>query len=430
MGIEKKKRVGIYLSPGIVIDNPDYLTALRDELGLNLVILGYSGELPPEVVKESPFDGTPPTDECIHSLVAKHVDGQPVDTTEFDQVRGSVGPGFGKGNEAEFRRANQVIHDAGMDMWICGGSWTQRALMFCPSNEATNHWFEAAYVHMATRYGIEGLDLSHARYPMGSMPRGLFSCACDNCARAAADMGYDMQKMVAALHAGHKRLASIDAKLLAGANRKGMGPFDYMQMLDMPSGIIDWFRFRAALLGKNLKRFRDTVHGAAGPNFIFGTDTYPASLSMFMGHNHAAWAEFSDFASPLVSHIYQFVVLTLVGWAQFLQELNPGLSEADALHIVYNVTGYDGLGLPDSEAGFNHEDNDKMVRSIPLKDIILHDLIKARLSLPEHLPSYPIIHGEGWPLEDIRGIMAGAEQAGHDGIIFQGTAELVNFELK
>ena len=430
MGIEKKKRVGIYLTAAAVIDNPDYLTALRDELGLNLVILGSSGELPPEVLKESPFDGTPLSDECLHSLVGKHIDGQPVDTTEFDLVRASVGPGFGQGNDERFRRANQVIHDAGMDMWICGGSWTHRRLMFCPSNEATNHWFEAAYIYMATQYGIEGLDLSHARYPMGSMPRGLFYCACDTCARAASEMGYDMEEMVAALNAGHRRLGTVDPTLLAGAGRAGMGPFDYMQMLDMPSGILDWFRFRAELLGRNLKRFRDAVHGAAGDDFIFGSDTYPASLSMFMGHNHAAWADFSDFASPLVSHIHQFVVMTLVEWANFLREVNPGLGEADALHTVYKFVGYDSLGLPDSEADFHHEDIDRMVRSIPLKEFILCDLVKARLSLPESLPSYPIIHGEGWPLEDIRGIIDGSEKAGHDGIIFQGTSELVDFELK
>jgi hypothetical protein len=425
-----EKRVGIYLTADVVLKNPDYLTALQDQLGLNLVIMGYSGELPEHILKESPFDGVPLSDACMDTLVAKHIDGTPVDPLEFDQVRGSVGPGFGKGNDDAYRRAIQVIHDAGMNMWIGGGSWTIRRLMFCPSNEATNHWFETAYVHLATDYGIEGLDISHARYPMGSFPKGLFACACDNCTSTAAEMGYNVREMVAALRAGRDRLTAMNPTLLAATCQHGMGPFDFMQALDMPTGILDWFSFRAALLGRNLKRFHHAVHEAAGPGAIFGSDTYPASLSLFMGHDHAAWGEFSDFASPLVSHVYQFVVLTLVAWAKFLQQLNSGLSETEALHFVYNLVGYDGLGLPDTEAEFHHEDIDRMVRSIPLKDLILHDLIKARLSLPEGLPSYPIIHGEGWPLADIRGIMEGAEKAGHDGIIFQGTSDLVEFELR
>ncbi len=429
--MKKKKRVGIYLTSKVIRDNPDYLKALRDQLGLNLVITGFAGELPLEVLKESPYDGTPLSDECLDTLVCKHIDGRPVDPLEFDQVRESVGPGIGKGNDEEFRRTIQTIHDAGMETWICGGSWTIRRLMFCPGNEAVNRWFEAVvYVHLATHYGVEGLDITHTRYPMGSFPRGLFACACDNCARAASDLGYDMENMVAALRAGHDRLGKLNPQRLAAACRHGMGPFDFLQILDMPSKILDWFCFRADLLGRNLKRFHRAVHAAAGPDAIFGMDTYPASLSMFIGHNHAAWGDFADFASPLVSHVYQFVVLTLVEWAKFLQETNPGLSEADAFQVVYSLIGYDGLGLPESEKDFHHEDIHRMARSIPLKDLVLHDLIKARLSLPEEVPSYPIIHGEGWPVDDIRGIMEGAEEAGHDGIIFQGVAELVDFELK
>ena len=203
MGIEKNKRVGIYLTAAVVIDNPDYLTTLRDELGLNLVILGYfwrsflrrSPRRVHSTVRHSPTNAS--TRSSVNtSMVSRWT---PPSTT---LSRASVGPGFGQGNDEPFRRANQVIHDAGMDMWICGGSWTHRRLMFCPSNEATNHWFEAAYIYMATQYGIEGLDISHARYPMGSMPRGLFCCACDNCARVASEMGYDMEEMVAALNAG------------------------------------------------------------------------------------------------------------------------------------------------------------------------------------------------------------------------------------
>ena len=424
------RRVGIYLTAGVIERNPDYLKALRDELGLNLVIAGFTGELPAEVLKESPFDGVPLSDACLDGLVCKHIDGQPVDPLEFDQVRAAVGPGFGQGNDSEYRRAIEVVHDAGLEFWICGGSWTIRRLMFCPGNEAVNRWFEAAYVHLATDYGVDGLDISHARYPMGSFPRGLFACACDHCAGAAAAMGYDMTAMVAALRAGRDRLAALDPKLLAAACGHGFGPLDFMQAFDMPAGILDWFRFRADLLGRNLKRFHRAVHEAAGPDVLFGSDTYPASLSMFMGHNHADWGAFSDFASLLVSHVYQFVVLTLVCWASFLREVNPGLSEADSLGVIYNLVGYDGLGLPDAEADFHHEDIDRMVRSIPLQDLILHDLVKARLALPAGLPSYPIIHGEGWPLGDIRGIMAGADEAGHDGIIFQGTGELVDFELQ
>jgi hypothetical protein len=44
------------------------------------------------------------------------------------------------------------------------------------------------------------LDITHARYPIVSFPRGLFLCACDDCARTAATMGYEMEEMKEAMH--------------------------------------------------------------------------------------------------------------------------------------------------------------------------------------------------------------------------------------
>ena len=429
--MDKTNRTGVYLTTKLILDNPDYIKALADGMGLNLAILGFSGQLPDSVLAESPYDQTPLSDACLHGIVAKHMDGEPVDPAEFDQVRNSVGPSAGGGgNDGDFRKAVKIARGAGCEVWICGGSWTLRRLMFCPSNEAVNNWYEALYVHLATNAGIDGLDITHARYPMISFPRGLLACACDDCAKSARELGYDMAAMRASLLSGPDRLRNTDPARLISACRGGVGPLDFLQVLGGDTGVIDWFRFRTELLGRNLERFREAVHGAAGEDFVFGCDTYPASLSMLVGHNHARWGEFSDFASPLVSHVYQFVSLSLIELARLLRGVHPSLSETDALRIVYAATGYGGIGLPDTEAGYNAHDPDALAASIPLKEIILHDLVKARLSLPGGIPSYPIIHGEGWPKEDIVAIRDGASTAGHNGIMWQGTSELVDFDLK
>ncbi len=44
-------RVGLYLGPETIVRNPGYLEALRDQIGLNWVILSYTGELPPDVAE-------------------------------------------------------------------------------------------------------------------------------------------------------------------------------------------------------------------------------------------------------------------------------------------------------------------------------------------------------------------------------------------
>ena len=425
-----KRRIGLYLSAPVVLRNPNYVPVLQDKLGLNLVILGFSGEVTPEIKAFSPFDGFPLSDENLRDLVATHLDGQTVDTTEYDHVRASIGPSVrAQGDDTEFREAIRTLKACGVEVWICGGSWTERRLMFCPCEERTNQWYEALYCYWANQYGVDGVDITHARYPMGSMPRGLGACSCARCSRVADRMNYSMGRMQAGLLNVVEQVRRLDADLLRLALRHGLGLFDFLQMVGMDGAVIDWFRFRSEVMTRNLTRFRLAVREAAGPDILFGSDTYPASLSLYVGHNHTEWARFSDFASPLVSHIPAFVTNTLIEWARYVRSVNPALSETDALRLIYRLTGYDGVGLPETIADYHLEDASLFVRSVPVKDVVLQDVVKARLYLPPAIPSYPIIQGEGWPKETIDAIVEGIYQAGHDGVIFQGTGALVDYTI-
>jgi len=427
------EKIGLYLAAGTILRNPGYLEVLRRELNLNVAILSFSGELPPEVLAASPYDGVPPREECLRALLCRHIDGQP-SATRLDRVRNSAGPHMHiGGNDAELREAIRRAHDLGIDVWLLGGAWTANdfdVAMFCPSQEAVNGWYEAVYTHMASHYGVEGLDITHARFPMTSYPRGMFICTCEACARSAAELGYDMEAMKADIRDAQRRLAACDSRKLAAIGRDALGLQDVLQLLGMRTGVLDWFRFRCDLLARNLRRFRGAVHAAGGQGFIFGADTYPASLAAYVGHDLSRWDEFSDFASPLVSHVDIFPLQTLAAWAGFLRGLHPSLSEAEALRIVYRLVGYDALPLPDSVAAFALGEPDGEYRNVPLKDLVLLDLAKAALYLPPGIPSYPIIQGGGapwmWPREIIEGIMAGAAEQGHRGVMFQGKQALVD----
>lgn len=435
--VEKKKRVGLYLDADVIVRNPDYLSVLRDQIDLNLLVLMYKGELSADVLAQSPFDGTPPSPDNVRSIIARHLDGNP-SARKLDNAMQSVGPHVAAGGDDQAtREAIRIAHDAGLEIWFMGGAWTASdydVLMYCPSKEVNQRWYEAVYTYLATDYGVEGLDITHARYPMTSYPRGLFLCTCDDCARSAAELGYDMAAMKADIQDAYARLQQIDGKRLAALARESMGPFDYMQLLGMRPGVFQWFTFRSELLGRNLSHLRDAVHAAAGDDFIFGADTYPASFSMLAGHNLSRWSEFSDFASPLLSHVDIFPMRTLTVSAQFLGSVYPELSEAERLQIVYRFAGYDSLAMPDTIADFALGEPDCEFRNIPLVDLVTLDMAKARLYLPEDIPSYPIIQGGGaphdWPRADIETLMRNALDLGHDGYIYQGTTSLLDFELK
>ena len=420
---------GIYLGHDQVLSYPDYVTRLRDEIGLNTVVLSFTGEMPDDVLALSPFKGRVPTDDELAELVLRHFDGRPVDLLEYDRARELCGPGAPQeGDDETFTKAVTQLKAEGLKVWTCGGAWTIRRLMFCPSREDVQDWMEAACVHWATQYEVDALDITHFRYPMGSFPLGLWGCTCATCDATATDFGYDMKGMVADLKHARQRLSQLDGRRLGDVAQLGLGFFDVVHALDLRSGVLDWFRFRCDLVVRNLTRFRAAVHAAA-PGTAFGTDTYPASMALTAGHDYLRWDQMSDFASPLVSHISAFVCNTFIEWARFLQSEVPNLAEEDALQLVYRFTGYDGMGLPENIEAFKEDEPATLGYRIPTADLVLRDLYKARLLLPEAVPSYPIIHGEGWGRETIDRIVEEAREIGHNGIVWQGTAELMDYDF-
>jgi hypothetical protein len=433
----KRGRVGLYLEPELIVRNPGYLEALREKIGLDWVILWFNGELPPEVLAASPFDGAPPSPQRVRSLLAHHLDGQP-STTKLDSALRTVGPHLGAAhNEVQLRQAIAICHAAGLDVWFGAGMYTASdydVLMYSPYLEENNQWYEAWYKHMATAYGVQGIDITHARYPMTSYPRGLFLDMRPEGAAVAAELGYDMAEMKADIQHAIHQAKQLDAVKLASIAESDWGPFGLFHFLGFRPGVLDWFRFRSDVLVRNVSRFRNVVHQAAGKDFIFGTDTYPASLAILAGHNLARWDQFSDFASPLLSHVDIFPMKTLVAWAQELMALFPQLSEAQALQIAYRASGYASLKLPASIADFALGEPDCEYRNIPLREIVKIDMAKAKLLLPDSVPAYPIIQGGGapwdWPLPIVERLEEDAMALGYDGYIFQGTRVLLDFPLK
>jgi len=417
---------GVYLTTNVVLEDPDYAIRLRDEIGLNTVVLGFTGEMPDEVMKLSPYGGKTPTDADLEKVILRHFDGRPIDPREYPQAKALCGPGVSAtGDDATYRKVVGGLRDAGLDVWTYGGAWTIRRLMFCPSNPETRAWMEAACVHWATQYDHAALDITHFRYPMGSFPLGLFGCTCGHCRSEASDLGYDMDEMVQGIQSARECLRKLDGKRLADVTRLGFGFFDVVHALGISSGFIDWWRFRQDRVVRNLKQFRAAVR-AASLGTKFGTDTYPASMAMTAGHDYLRWDQMADFASPLVSHISAFVVNTFIEWAAFLQQEVSDLSESDALRVVYRFLGYDGMGLPETVAAFGANEHATLSDRIPTADLVLRDLVKAKLLLPEGVPSYPIIHGEGWGRPTIDRIVSEAKDLGHNGIVWQGTEDLTS----
>ena len=413
------------MSVSVVNEDPGYLDALQQKIGLtHLLLSGHPVRLSSDTLALNPYAGAADPRDVVKDLVCRGFDGEiPGNLDEARTGQGGRGPSVAFGDDSGLRRAIDVARARGLTAWYVGGAWTANSLMFCPSKERVNAWLEAVYADVARSYEVAAIDVTHARYPKFDFVESLFQCACPDCARSAADLGYDLPGMVDALRRMVERLGRISADKLAAAARGSAGYFDLLQVLPEAAALGPWLSFRCDLLARNLRRFHQAVH-ATGRPVLFASDTYPPALAALVGHRYGEWASHSDFSSPLLSHIFAFITRGFASWTRFLQARISGLSESDALTALYGLTGYDGLGMPDTIEALGLDWPDGEFRHVPIVGLMERDLEKSRRYLSPGLPSYPIIQGGVWPAEVVRGLIAAADRLGHDGIIFQGSGSL------
>ena len=422
------KLVGLYTEPRIVVEHPGYFDALIDTGGLTHVLMaGYV--LSPETKAKNPM---PPGHEAS------------VPTPGYD-------------DDGELRRALDLAHGKGLQVWIRGWGWhddagkfpdmcmqdmhgrplseapelryalEQQSIAFCPNHEGLNEWLRSVFTEIIVNYDVEGLNLSHCRYTAPAFLHNLFGCACARCEEVAQEQGYDFERMRGSALAFWDRLHHLDAPTVQKANKQGWGPMDLSQWLGIDAALVDWFSFRARVISDHLRSFKEAVCEAADRDVVFGTDTFPPSLSLLVGHNYRDFLTWSGYTSPLISHVEIFILSAFATYTDLLCQWNPGLAEADALQLVYRLLGYDHLGLPLTLEALGVGTQDLEARFEKLYDIVALEMWRGRLYNDGSIPSYPVIKGTTWPKETVQRLVQTAEEMGHDGIIYQGTDALLEY---
>lgn len=429
------QRVGIYSTARQVVSNPDYLRVLRDTIGLNVVLLWFSGDLPHSVRAHSPWGVEPPDAEQIRSTLASDFDGRP-STERLDEALGFVGPHVpGKGDDAQLRKAIAIAREIGIDVWMLQGLYSFddfQCGLFSPHSVAVNDWFAHLLPHLAIDYDVQGIAITHARYTMTSQPRGYLMDAGPAANAAAAVQGYDMTAMIAGLRSSWRRLQDLEIESIQTLT--DASALDLIQLLDPRGDVHDWFRFRSQTMHENLVRFRADVASATQGRATFVVDSYPPTLAPLVGQDLSRWQEVSDVYTPLLAHLDIFPMNTIVLWTQTLVRLFPAIEEPAAVAMATRLAGYGSLPMPASIAGFAIGAPDGEFRNVPLREVIRRDLVAARTLGPASQPSMPIIQGGGepwlWPRDSIDGIRADIRELGHEGYLLQGASQLVDYELR
>ena len=298
-------------------------------------------------------------------------------------------------------------------------------MTFCPSNERINAWYEAALVEIARNYEFDGYALTHARYCHPAFFEQMLSCGCPICQQKASELDYDFVKMKAAVLDAVKKIKKLTASQVRTFLKSSLGIFDILQISGKDfAGIVDWFNFRADVISQNFMRFNKSVH-AARPNFLFGSDSHYPGMALLVGHRYSDLASTCDQILPLLSHNEIHYMDNIASLAYILTQWIEDLEEKDAVSLVYRLFGIDYPSMPKTIQEMHLGDPPSAEpRLEALEDIIAGEMYRARLMSGPKIPSYPVIKGTIWPEKTVRSLMQTALDAGHDGIVLQGTDSL------
>jgi len=426
--MSKEKVVGMYMDPSVLLNDPGYVDAVVNETGLNRALFGGG-----------------------FNLSAK--------TRALNPSSGGAAPGVSLvEDDTPIRKALDEAHKRGMKAWAVlggyhGGANDARDLMahaltgermdafpprkysteqsghtFCPNNERVNDWFEAMQVEIATGYDFDGFALTHVRYCHPAFFEQMLACGCPTCQKKAGELGYDFTRMKLAVLDSLEALKSMPAGKLKAASRAGLGFFDFLQILGKDGrGVVDWFNFRADAISLNQKRFSQAVH-CARSDFVYGMDIHYPTMALLVGHRYSDLAAICDQILPLLSHNEIHFMDNIGSFATILTQWVEGLGEVEAVSLVYKLLGIQTPDMPVTVKAMHlGEPPTAEPRLEALLDLVASEMYKARLYSGDKVLSYPVIKGSVWPEKTVRRLMEVAFEAGHNGIILQGTESLFKF---
>jgi len=401
--MSKKRLIWFCGGTEIAAQQPDLLARLRDEIGLTTImpespICHTSGfATSDKLARRGPFedwrsraDLYPKIAEGIYPPVAGIISG--FDDTPLKrlieaaqkagiEVWGHIGL-WSYGGDVYPEYAMRDIDGAPLDM-----RYQQWGIGLCPSRKEINNWTRDGLIDASQRYALNGFCVDHARYAAPANVHGLFACGCADCQREGLALGYDVARLHEGLRRFRRSLKSLDSRQIRRMVAHQPNLWDFFNLCDGGSELLEWFHMRAGLLAARMAEFRDAINEAADSEQPFGSDVFPPSVALLGGHDYTTWSKSTDYLTGGSSFGgvvgWATMVSNLAGeWAPALCRTIDGLEESEALALVYRLFGYEDFNLPRTLTGLQ-------TAQLPLTEIFAREVGKLKSIADPALGLYP-----------------------------------------
>jgi hypothetical protein len=434
------KIIGCYSSNKEILENPKYIDALQEKLGVNVLLAGSPVKMPGWLREMNPLTGK-------YSMFAQHTDD---DTETVKAIEETHRRGMkywlyfsGHHNSADERDVMSETFDGVKfaDLPPIRYALSQGEITTCFEKPRVKNYVQQLFGHASRTYNVDSMYVSHTRYATPSFWTNLFGCACSDCRKAAERKGYDFEQMKKSMMNLRQKLESLDRKTLEHVAKFHLTLTDFLAMLGEDDSVLDWLYFRSSIVGDALRRMHDIVHASTDHRCGFVSDTHNPTMAFLVGHNFEDLINGgSDGLHPLSWCAYQHISI-IAAWANQLCEWVDGLEEATALRIVTAFFGWDELGLPDkkiSDLSIGNNSSEHKIWSDAsdsfygyfnpdlTEKLMTHEWTRMAAKNRGRIPTHPCIKGYEWPEKVCRRLIEKTEDLGLSGYIFQRTETLID----
>ena len=419
---------------------PGRLAELQDRLGIDTVWLesgryhtaGY--KLSDEAWQASPFQ-----DWQTRPGLSRHRQVHHLPETAFPVLPGILAGA----DDTDLLRVSEEAWRLGIKLWGHMGLWSYGGMIypefavrnifgneisaeedrwgscFCPSKPVLNRWLAACLQDCVKRYPLQGIELDHARFlPPASLPN-LLVCACPDCIRQAALLGFDLGGLVQQIQSSIQRLRNARASQIIQVFEKADSLLEALDILMNEQAASRWFSLRALLLSMALSQIIDGIHQFSEGILELGIDVFPPSVSMLGGHQYTNLAGLDFFTGGFGIIGWERVGISACQkWASFFLQTWPECDESIVLSQLFRVFGYSGIDLP------AHLDDCAKLSPVQLASLEAKEIAWIANSRPTGMPVYvpaslPVLGFQGLDI-----ICQAIVENGLDGIIMAGLEDL------
>lgn len=414
--------VGLYAWPDSLIRSQGELVRLRDEHGLNLVILEShrSIRIDPELVARNPLG--PLADRGPGGIRWSVDDG---DLNQALEICDQVGLTAWLMTWGWYWDAERYPRFAVRDLWgrSLADSHPDTRLPFCPSEPEVARWFEDVYEDLVVRYPTPGLVLTHARYARPAFLDGLVACACDHCLALMDDLGLDGRGLVPRMQQLLESLAR-NRQMIRAAITSDIGVMDVLDGIEDGFAVVEWFDARCRVVSHQLDRFRLRVRAATGSReHVFAADWFPPTFGRMTGQSSAGFGG-GDRLLVNLPWLDMHFTSTLVSFADSLVAFTD-LPETVVLPWLYAQLGHGGTGLP-SERDILRGGLES--RPQVLESVVRREIEKAAVLNDDRRPGLIWLNAE-WQGDVVRRLAGFAIDCGFSGVVYHQAAALIGKNL-